>query len=146
MHALPGRIYRDDLHCRGFEISTSNEPWTRSMLEPLSNNKRGTLIIDDSSEIYWRLFIVIPTIIYFFLCVFYHTSWVGVCCLDLVRLICFDESQIMRTNCSFWPPCFVGFPAWLTTELWSTKPWSVFFFVVIHLIILCTVSLVTMFD
>lgn len=52
MHALPGRIYRDDLHCRGFEISTSNEPWTRSMLEPLSNNKRGTLIIDDSSEIY----------------------------------------------------------------------------------------------
>ena len=40
MHALPGCIYRDDLHCRGVENSTSNEPWTRSILEPLSSQAR----------------------------------------------------------------------------------------------------------
>ena len=62
MHALPGCIYRDELHCRGVEISTSNVPWTRWTLGTslIPSKKKETLILDDTSEIYWRLFLYHP--------------------------------------------------------------------------------------
>lgn len=134
MHALPGYFYRDDLHCRGVEISTSNEPWTRSILEPLSSQARKRKP--------WYLMIVLksiggcflssqPSFIVFFAVSTKHPG------LGFVDWIWYGWYALIN---------FRGFPARLTTELWSTKPWAVFFLlVVIHLIILCTVSLVFFF-